>query len=181
LPDCPTVAEGVAIYTTTVAIKISAAAAIAWEARSVSEQLPSEKRGIELGTHQYSWRDRRSGKRVRDFSPGWARNWMLVTLLMLGFLFWHRTEGSRDLSFECAALCSFCVGAFAFNWLKSPWAWLGDLPRKWATIGFIVVALLLVSVWGTRGDQTPDMLFWSTSAFAFLAGVFAGRWFRDIY
>ena len=84
----------------------------------MSEDLPDKKPELELGRHQYSWRDRRSGKMVRDFSPRFCRNMMIGALLVLGYIFWHRTEITIESLFAGTAFMAFVAGGFFANWTK---------------------------------------------------------------
>ena len=84
------VVEGVAIYTITAVRNSSAKTADALEAKTLSDKPSDSKPEIDLGSHQYSWRDKRTGKMVRDFSPKWARNWFLACTVALVWVFWNR-------------------------------------------------------------------------------------------
>ena len=112
-------AEGLAIYTITAVRNSSAKTADALEAKTLSDKRPDSKPEIDLGSHQYSWRDKRTGKMVRDLSPRFSRNWMIVSLFLMGYVFWNRGQVSPDLLFGAAAFTGLLVGIFAANWLRN--------------------------------------------------------------
>lgn len=74
---------------------------------------------LNLEPHEYAHRDPRTGKMVRDFSPRWARNWLIVAVSILGFIYWHRAEVTPDILFGVTAGFAFCAGIFFANWLKN--------------------------------------------------------------
>jgi hypothetical protein len=80
---------------------------------------PDEDKQIELGTHEYWRRDPRTWKMVKDFSPRWARNWFLVCLAALIWVFWVRHQLSPEMLFGGAAFWALCAGVMAANWLKN--------------------------------------------------------------
>lgn len=74
---------------------------------------------IDLKTHEYTRKDPRTGKMVRDFSPKYMRNMTILALLMLGFIWWHRKEVDVDTLYGITAFVAFCGGVMAANWLKN--------------------------------------------------------------
>lgn len=79
------------------------------------ERMPN----IEIEPHEYSRRDPRTGKMVRDFSPKYMRNLTIVAAVMLFAIFWTRDAGSRDTLFGITAFVAFCGGVTAAAWLKN--------------------------------------------------------------
>lgn len=73
---------------------------------------------IDLEPHQYDRQDPKTGRMVRDYSPTFSRNMMLVALALLAVLFFYRDVGSSASTFGCTALFAFIAGGFFANWLK---------------------------------------------------------------
>jgi len=74
---------------------------------------------IDLGPHEYSRFDKRSGKMVRDYSPKFMRNMTFVAIGLLAFIFFTRDTGTRDMLFAETGLFAFFGGITAANWLKN--------------------------------------------------------------
>ena len=85
----------------------------------MSDKPSDSKPEIDLGSHQYSWRDKRTGKMVRDIDPKLARIWCGVALAMMAWVFWNRSGFSNDTLFGLAAFTGLLVGIFAANWLRN--------------------------------------------------------------
>jgi len=74
---------------------------------------------IDLGPHEYSRFDKRSGKMVRDYSPKFMRNMTFLAIAMLVWAFWYRHDVSVDNLFGFTAMIAFFGGITAANWLKN--------------------------------------------------------------
>lgn len=73
---------------------------------------------IELKPHQYDRQDPKTGKMVRDYSPKFLAGMMLVALVILGYIFWHREELTSGTLFGVTAMFAFIAGGFFANLLK---------------------------------------------------------------
>lgn len=74
---------------------------------------------IDLGPDDY--RKQGAPKSVRQrlaAEPRYARNMMIVALIVLGYIFWRRTEVTSDLLFGITAMFAACAGALFAIWLK---------------------------------------------------------------
>lgn len=74
---------------------------------------------IDLGPDKYARRDPRTGKMVREISPRRAFWFMVVAIVILGFVFWTRNDGSRESLFGITALFAAVAGVFFANWLRN--------------------------------------------------------------
>lgn len=74
-------------------------------------------RHLDLEPHEYSRRDPRTGKMVRDFPKKWARNWLFICVAVLAWDFFNPGT-SWQLGFAFTVFWAFIAGAMAQHWLK---------------------------------------------------------------
>lgn len=73
---------------------------------------------LDLGPNDYRVRDPKTGRwNFRD-DPKLARNYLVVLLAVLVFIFFTRNEGSRESLFGVTAMFSFFAGGMFAVWLK---------------------------------------------------------------
>lgn len=73
---------------------------------------------LDLGPNDYKIRDPRTGRWHLPDDPKLARNYLVVLIAVLGFIYLRRDEFGSDVLFGVAVLFSFCAGGLFAIWLK---------------------------------------------------------------
>lgn len=75
-------------------------------------------KNIDLGPNDYKIRDPRTGRWHFTDDRKLARNYLVVLIAVLGFIYLHRDEFGADVLFGVAVLFAFCAGGLFAIWLK---------------------------------------------------------------
>lgn len=73
---------------------------------------------LDLGPEEFSRHDPKTGKLQRRLSKRFCRNYALVLMAVLAFIWWHSTELSSGTLFGVTALFAFVAGVLAQEWLR---------------------------------------------------------------
>lgn len=73
---------------------------------------------LDLGPNDYRKRDPRTGRWHLPDDPRLARNYLIVLLFVLAFIFWNREAITSASLFGITALFSWCAGIMFALWLK---------------------------------------------------------------
>jgi hypothetical protein len=74
---------------------------------------------LDLGPNDYKIRDPKSGRWRLPDDPKLARNYLVVLIAVLAFVFVYRQEMTADILFGVAAMFAFCAGIMLAVWLKN--------------------------------------------------------------